>query len=57
MAQQFSNRSMALSVAGMILAIIIIVISTLYVLHAFLLDNAAEPLKKAGRRAPLHMIR
>ena len=48
MAQEFSRRSIAGFVAGMLVATVLTVMGTYYVLHRFVLDNPADPLTKAG---------
>jgi hypothetical protein len=57
MAQQFSRRSIAAFVAGMVAATILTVMGTYYVLHRFVLDNPADPLTKAGGLQPSQKIK
>jgi hypothetical protein len=57
MAREFSNRSMALFLAGTIVATILTVMGTFYVLHKFVIDNPADALKKAGGLSPSQRIR
>jgi hypothetical protein len=52
MAQQFSRRSIAAFVAGMVAATILTVMGTYYVLHRFVLDNPADPPTRAGGLRP-----
>ena len=48
MAQEFSRRSIAGFAAGMVVATILPVMGTYYVLHRFVLDDPADPLTRAG---------
>ena len=48
MAQEFSKRSIAAFVAGMVVATVLTVMGTYDVLHRFVLDNPADPLTRAG---------
>jgi hypothetical protein len=48
MAQEFSRRSIAGFAAGMVVATILTVMGTYYVLHRFVLDNPDDPLTRAG---------
>jgi len=48
MAQEFSRRSIAGFVVGMVVATILTVMGTYYVLHRFVLDDPADPLTRAG---------
>jgi hypothetical protein len=48
MAQEFSRRSIAAFLAGMVVATVLTVMGTYYVLHRFVLDNPADPLTSAG---------
>jgi hypothetical protein len=57
MAQQFSRRSIAAFVAGLVVATILTVMGTYYVLHRFVLDNPADPLTKAGGLQPSQKIK
>ena len=52
MAQEFSRRSIAGFVAGMVVATVLTVMGTFYVLHRFVLDNPTDPLTKAGGLRP-----
>jgi hypothetical protein len=52
MAQQFSRRSIAGFVAGMVVATVLTVMGTYYVLHRFVLDNPADPRTRAGGLQP-----
>jgi hypothetical protein len=52
MAQEFSRRSIAGFVAGMVVATVLTVMGTFYVLHRFVLDNPADPLTRAGGLQP-----
>ena len=52
MAQKFSKRSIAGFVAGMVVATVLTVMGTFYVLHRFVLDNPADPLTRAGGPRP-----
>jgi hypothetical protein len=48
MAQEFSRRSIAAFGLGMVVATVLTVMGTYYVLHRFVLDNHAPPPTKAG---------
>ena len=52
MAQQYGRRSIAALVAGMIVATVLTVMGTYYVLHRFVLDDPADPLTRAGGLRP-----
>ena len=52
MAQHFSGRSIAGFVIGMVVATVLTVMGTYYVLHRFVLDNPADPLTRAGGLRP-----
>jgi hypothetical protein len=52
MAQEFSRRSIVGFVAGMVVATVLTVMGTFYVLHRFVLDNPADPLTRAGGVQP-----
>jgi hypothetical protein len=52
MAQEFSKRSITAFIAGMIVATILTLMGTYYVLHTFLLDDLADPLARAGGLKP-----
>jgi hypothetical protein len=52
MAQEFSRRSIVGFVAGMVVATVLTVMGTFYVLHRFVLDNPADPLTRAGGLQP-----
>jgi hypothetical protein len=56
MAQEFSRRSIAGFVAGMLVATVLTVMGTFYVLHRFVLDNPADPLTKAGGLRPSQKV-
>jgi hypothetical protein len=47
MAQEFSRRSIAMFVLGMVVATVLTVMGTYSVLHRFVLDNPADPPTKA----------
>ena len=57
MAQEFSRRSIAGFVAGMLVATVLTVMGTFYLLHRFVLDNPADPLTKAGGLQPNEKIK
>jgi hypothetical protein len=57
MAQQFSRRSIAGFVAGMLVATVLTVMGTYYVLHRFVLDNPADPLTRAGGLRPSQTVK
>ena len=57
MAQEFSRRSIAVFVAGMVVATVLTVMGTFYVLHRFVLDNPADPLTKAGGLRPAEIAK
>jgi hypothetical protein len=57
MAPEFSNRSIAGFVIGMVVATILKMIGTYYVLHRFVIDNAADPLTRAGGLKPSQMVK
>ena len=52
MAQEFSKRSIAGFAVGMVVATVLTVMGTFYVLHRFVLDNPADPLTRAGGLPP-----
>ena len=52
MAQQFSRRSIAGFLAGMVVATVLTVMATYSVLHKFVLDNPADPQSRAGGLRP-----
>jgi len=52
MAQEFSRRSIAAFVAGVVVATVLTVMGTYYVLHRFVLDNPADPPSRAGGLRP-----
>ena len=56
MAQQYGRRSIAAFVAGMVVATVLTVMGTYYVLHRFVLDNPADPLTKAGGLRPSQKV-
>ena len=57
MAQEFSRRSIAGFVAGMLVATVLTVMGTYYVLHRFVLDNPADPLTRAGGLRPSQTVK
>lgn len=57
MAQQFSRRSIAGFVAGMVVATVLTVMGTYYVLHRFVLDNPADPRTRAGGLQPSQTVK
>ena len=48
MAQEFSRRSIAGFAVTVVVATVLTVMGTFYVLHRFVLDNPADPLTRAG---------
>jgi hypothetical protein len=52
MAQEFSRRSIAGFAVAMVVATVLTVMGTFYVLHRFVLDNPADPLTRAGGLRP-----
>ena len=57
MAQAFSKRSIAAFVVGMVVATVLTVMGTYYVLHRFVLDNPADPLTRAGGLRPSQTVK
>ena len=57
MAQEFSRRSIAGFVAGMVVATVLTVMGTFYVLHRFVLDNPSDPLTRAGGLRPSQTVK
>ena len=56
-AQEFSRRSIAGFVAGILVATVLTVMGTFYLLHRFVLDNPADPLTKAGGLRPSQKLK
>ena len=56
-AQEFSRRSIAGFVAGILVATVLTVMGTFYLLHRFVLDNPADPLTKAGGLRPSQKVK
>jgi hypothetical protein len=48
MAQGFSARTIAVFILGTVVATVLTVMGTFYVLHTVLLDDPADPLTKQG---------
>ena len=57
MAREFSRRSIAGFAAAMLVATVLTVMGTFYVLHRFVLDNPADPLTKAGGLRPSQKVK
>jgi hypothetical protein len=52
MAPEFSRRAIVGFAVGMVVATVLTVMGTFYVLHRFVLDNPADPLTRAGGLRP-----
>jgi hypothetical protein len=57
MVQEFSRRSIAGFIVGAVMATVLTVMGTYYVLHRFVLDNPADPLTKAGGLRPSQKVK
>jgi hypothetical protein len=52
MAPESSRRAIVGFAVGMVVATVLTVMGTFYVLHRFVLDNPADPLTRAGGLRP-----